>query len=192
MKNQYGKVSNGLLLSLVAGGIFLITAITVITSYVAYYDYGAVTENTIKAEYKNMENILAQYSLKVAEAAQVPGMYKDDLKEVMTSVMTARMGADGSKAAFQWFKEHQVNISPEMYVKIQRIIEAGRNKFENAQTKFIDTKRAYQTNLDKLWSGFWLRVTGYPKINLDEYKIISSSHAQKTFKTGVDKGLKLR
>ena len=75
---------------------------------------------------------------------------------------------------------------------VQRMIEAGRNKFENAQTKFIDTKRVYQTKIDQLWSGLWLRVTGFPKINLDDYKIISSTHAKKAFETGIDDGVKLR
>jgi hypothetical protein len=72
------------------------------------------------------------------------------------------------------------------------VIEAGRNKFENAQTKFIDTKLVYETDLGYLWKGFWLRVAGYPKIDLAKYVIISSEHAQDAFKNGVDKGLKLR
>jgi hypothetical protein len=71
-------------------------------------------------------------------------------------------------------------------------MEAGRNKFENAQTKFIDTKRAYETNLGYLWKGMWLRTAGYPTINLDDYKIVSSGHAKKAFETGIDEAIKLR
>ena len=139
-----------------------------------------------------MENILAQYSLKVMEAGQVPSMYKDDLKEVITAAMTSKYGADGSKATFQWLKDQNINIDAGMYKQIQQIIESGRNKFENAQTKFIDTKRAYETNLGYLWKGMWMRIAGYPKINLDDYKIISSGHAKKAFDTGIDEGIKLR
>lgn len=173
-------------------GIIAVIVAIFAGSYVSNYNYGNKTENTIKAEYKNMENILAQYSLKVMEAGQVPSMYKNDMKDVMTSVMAARMGKSGSRAAFQWFKEHNINLDAGMYRQIQQIIEAGRNKFENAQTKFIDTKRAYNTNLGYLWKGTWLKVAGYPKINLDDYKIITSGHAQKSFSTGVDEGIKLR
>jgi hypothetical protein len=72
------------------------------------------------------------------------------------------------------------------------MIEAGRNKFENAQTRFIDAKRTYETNLGYLWKGTWMRIAGYPKINLDDYKIITSKHAKKTFETGVDEGVQLR
>jgi len=37
-----------------------------------------------------------------------------------------------------------------------------------------------------------MKQAGLPTINLDDYKIISSGHAQESFKTGVDQGLKLR
>jgi hypothetical protein len=180
---------------LITLGIIGIAAIVMVSSYYGAYNYGADAETTIDAEYTNMENILGQYSLKVAEAAQVPGMYKDDLKEVMTSVMSARQGEGGSKAAFQWFKEHDVNIDSAMYTKIQQIIEGGRNKFANTQTKFIDTKRAYEATLKKdllLSRGWWLAVANYPKIDLDEYAIISSGHAKEAFKTKVDTGMTLR
>lgn len=180
---------------LITFAIIGIAAIVMVSSYYGAYNYGADAETTIDAQYTNMENILGQYSLKVAEAAQVPGMYKDDLKEVMTSVMTARQGEGGSKAAFQWFKEHNIDIDSAMYVKIQQIIEGGRNKFENSQTKFIDTKRTYVATLKKdllLTRGWWLAIANYPKIDLDEYVIISSSHAKEAFKTKVDGGLNLR
>ena len=174
-------------------GVIGILAVVLIGSYVSNYNYGNEAENVIKAEYKNMENILAQYSLKVSEAAQIPGMKANDLKEVMRDAMTGRYGKDGSQATFQWIQENYPGqVTDELYSKISVIIEAGRNKFENAQTKFIDTKRAYETNLGYLWKGMWMRIAGYPKINLADYKIISSEHAQESFKTGVDKGIKFQ
>lgn len=172
--------------------IFAVIIAICIGSYVSNYNYGNKAENQIEAEYKNLENILGQYSLKVSEAAQVPAMYRDDMKDVMTSVMEKRQGSGGSKAVFQFFKEHQINIDSKLYLKIQQIIEGGRNKFENQQTKFIDTKKSYTTNLGYLWKGFWLDSAGYPKINLDDFKIISSSHAIASFQTGIDTGMKLR
>lgn len=163
-----------------------------VTSYVTNYNYGNRAENSIKAEYKDMENILAQYSLKVAESVQLPKMKKQDFQEAVEASMRARYGSDGSKAAFQWLQENYPGqITDELYANVQRTIESGRNKFENAQTKFIDTKRVYETNLGYLWKGFWLGVAGYPKIDLNEYTIISSQHATDAFETKIDKGLKL-
>lgn len=176
----------------ILGVLGVIVAIAV-GSYVSNYNYGNAAEKTIAAEYENMENILAQYSLKVKEAAQVPGMKTEDLQAVMRDAMTGRYGENGSQAAFQWIQENYPGqVTDGLYVQIQQIMEAGRNKFENAQTKFIDTKRAYETNLGYLWKGMWLRIAGYPKINLDDYKIISSGHAKKAFETGVDEAIQLR
>ncbi len=161
-------------------------------SYVSAYNYGNQAENGIKAEYTNMENILAQYSLKIGEAAQIPSMQADDLRKIFTDSLGARYGKDGSQATFQWLKEQNPQLDQKTYIKLQVMIEAGRNKFENAQTHFIDVKRVYETNLGYLWTGFWLRAAGYPKINMNEYVIISSGYAKDAFETKVEQGIQLR
>lgn len=174
-------------------GVLLVIVAVGVGSYISNYNYGNMAEKQIQAEYTNMENILAQYSLKVKEVAQVPDMMADDLARVSREAMTGRYGADGSKAMFQWIQENYPGqLDASVYKQIQQVIEAGRNKFENAQTKFIDTKRVYETNLGYFWKGLWLRIAGYPKINLEDYKIISSGHAQKAFETGVDEVIQLR
>lgn len=179
--------------SVVVGGIVATALLVVVVSYVSNYNYGNRAEKVIQAEYTNMENILGQYSLKVKETAQVPDMMADDLSRVVSEAMTGRYGENGSQATFQWIKENYPGqVSPQLYTQIQQVMEAGRNKFENAQTVFIDTKRAYETNLGYLWKGAWLSLAGYPKINLDEYKIITSGHAQKAFDSGVDEAIQLR
>ncbi len=60
------------------------------SSYISNYNYGNRAEKTISSEYKNMENILAQYSLKVTEAAQIPAMQTEDLVKIFTSTLPAR------------------------------------------------------------------------------------------------------
>lgn len=171
---------------------FLVVAGILFVSYVSAYNYGNETENKIKALDSNRQNILAQYSLKVTEAAQVPEMYKNDVKEVFTSAITGRYGADGSKAMWQWLQEKNPQLDSVLYVKIQQIVESGRNKFENEQTLLIDVVRSYSNNLGYFWRGMWMRIAGYPKIDLTKYKPITSEHAQEAFKTGVDKGIEIR
>lgn len=176
----------------VLGVLFSIVAICV-GSYISAYNLGNRSEQQLKAEYSDMENVLAQYSLKVKEVAQVPDMKTDDLSRVMKEAFTGRYGDGGSKAAFQWIQENYPGqVTDQLYVQIQQVMEAGRSKFENRQTKFIDVKRAYETNLGSFWTGTWLSIAGYPKIDLDEMKIISSGHAKKAFETGVDEAIQLR
>lgn len=161
-------------------------------SFISNYNYGNAAEKEITAQYENMENILAQYGLKVKEAAQVPNMQTKALKELFTGALDARYGGDGSKAAFQWIQEQNPNLDQSTYKELQQIVVAGRNKFENAQTRFIDAKRTYETNLGYLWKGFWLGVAGYPKIDLSKFAIISSGHAKNAFETKIDEGIQLQ
>lgn len=171
---------------------FLFLSVMGVMGVISLSNSAMTQEKQVVAQYDDMKNVLGQYSLKVSEAAQVPSMYKDDVKEVFTSAISGRYGKDGSKAMFQFLKEHNPNIDASLYKQIQQIIESGRNAFENKQRKFIDEKRQYETMLGYAVSGTILRMLGYPKINLAEYKIIESVHGQETFKTGVDKGMQLR
>jgi len=189
MKYQKG---NALVIGLSILGILAVLIAIPMMSYVSNYNYGNRAEQEIIAAWENNENILAGYSLKVQEMAQVPAMYKDDLKEVYTSVMSGRYGENGSQAMFQWIQEKNPNFDSTLYTKLQQVMEAGRNEFKVAQTQLVDRKRAYETNMGYLWKGMWLNIAGYPKINLDDYKIITSKHASSTFEKGVDEGIKIR
>jgi len=186
------QIGNGLMTLAATVGILLALVVAGIGSYVSNANYGNRAEKQIVAAWENNENILAQYSLKIAEMAQVPEMMRDDLKEVYRAALEGRYGEDGSKATFQWLQEQNPQLSPEVYTRLQQTMEAGRNEFRVAQTELIDLKRSYETNLGYVWKGFWLRVAGYPKIDLNKYKAITSEYAQEAFKTGVDKGITLR
>lgn len=180
----------GLLIGLGIVGVIVILAVS---SYISAHNSGVNFETQITASYENLQNILGQYSTKVAEAAQVPAAMRDDLKEVMQSSLSARYGADGSKATVQWIKENYPGkVDPQLYRQIEQIIEAGRDKFQNEQTVFIDLKRGYNAQLGYFWSGLWLKIAGYPKIDLDKFKTVTSAHAQEAFKTGVEQPITLR
>ncbi len=116
------KVSGGLVFLGVIGAV----AFLLITSYISAVNFGNRSEKGIKAQYEDMENVLAQYSLKVAEIAQVPEMYRDDLKEVYRAAIEGRYGANGSQATMQWLREQNPNFDSSLYTKIQQVMEAGR------------------------------------------------------------------
>ena len=163
----------------------------VVVSYISAYNTGNRLEQGIKATYTNNQNVLSSYSNKVAEAAQIPAMQRDDLTQVVTAALDARYGEEGSQAMFQWIQEQNPQIDSLVYTTLQQIIEAGRNDFERAQTQLIDKKRVYETQLGMFWKGTMLRVAGYPKIDLDEYKIVVNSSTQETFRTGIDNAIQI-
>lgn len=164
----------------------------VVGSYVSNYNYGNRAEVGIQTAYDNVQNVYSSYTNKVMEAAQINSMYRDDVKEVITEALDARYGEEGVQSAFTWIKEQNPTLDAAVYVKLQQIIQAGREEFQHEQTRLLDLRRSYQTNLGYLWKGLWLRIAGYPKIDLDDYRIIVSNATTEAFESGEDKPLDIR
>jgi hypothetical protein len=176
-------------------GVVGVLALVVGSSYISAYNYGNRAEQGVVAAWENNENILSQYGQKLQEAASVTTILKQDVQDILSGAIEARYGANGSQATMQWIQEQNPTVTPEVYVKVQQIAEAGRNEFQNAQTRLIDAKRGYRTELGNFWSGLWLRVAGYPKINIgfpigaqDDYEAITTTRASNAFETGREEG----
>lgn len=177
---------------LISGIVAAAIAGACVVSYISAYNTGNRLERAIVATDENNRNILAQYGNRIAEAAQIPAMQRDDMKEVITAALQGRYGKDGARAVFQSIQEQNPNIDSTVYVQLQRMIEAGRVEFADAQTKLVDQKRVYETALGSFWQGTWMNVAGYPKIDLAEYQIVSTTRADEAFKTGIEEPMQLR
>lgn len=184
--NQQSNGKNNTVLIVVLCFVGVLVAILAVLgmSYVSAYNTGNTLEQSLKAEYGNNKNILANYSQKVMEAAQVPEMARDDLSKLTKDAIAGRYGPDGSKAVFQSIVEQNPHVSETLYIKLQQIVEAGRDEFKTGQTRMIDRKRVYETALGSFWQGTWMRIAGYPKVNLDEYKIVTTDRTETSFTTG--------
>lgn len=185
-------------LALVLGTAILVGGLGIVgvATYVSYANKGVDFENGIKAVYDNNRTVLAQYSLKVKEAMGVTDAYTTDFTSVVEGAMEGRYGDDGVQSVLTFIQENYPGqFDSSLYVQVQRIIEAGRNDFQNQQTVLIDRCRVYNNNLDYVWSGFWLNLTGYPRNReeLDEWCTpIQSEHSAKTFDTGIDTGIEIK
>lgn len=190
MTESTKKSRVGLFVGLVAAAA---VAVTLLISYSSAVAFGVQQEEGIKATYDNNRNILANYTTRIGEMAQIPEMARDDLSKVITDAFEGRYGENGSQASVQLIVEaYPGAIDPVLYRNIQTAMEAGRIEFRDNQTKLIDQKRTYQQNLSYVFKGTFLRMAGYPKINLDEFKVISSTQADQSFATGIDDGVQLR
>lgn len=194
--NRFNKnTGSALIATLIVVGVLLTIFGVLAMAWVNAANYGNRAEVSLEKVWKNNQNILGQYTIKVQEVASVPEIYKNDLKEIITAEMSGRYGKDGSKANMQWIKERSQNFDNTMYQKIQQVMEAGRNEFQNSQTRLIDEKAVYETELGRigLLSGkFWLSLAGYPKVDLAKYKPIVAKDTQQQFETGVGGPVKLR
>lgn len=176
----------------IGAGLIVAAVVFLAINYFSYYNQGVDMERQVKMVYESNKVVLNTYTTKVQEVAQVPEMYKNDLNEVIKGTFEGRYGKDGSKAVFQFISEQNLNLDPTMYQQIQQVMESGRNDFKVEQQKLVDVTANYQASLDYAWSGFWLRLAGYPKINLAEYKILVTDEVDQKFKSGKDEVIKLR
>lgn len=189
-------MKNLLLAGVIGLGVLVVgVGVAGIATYVSYANKGVELESGITATYNSNRTSLAQYSLKVKEAMGVTDAYTTDFESIVTASMEGRYGEDGSQAVVSWIKENYPGqFDSQLYVQVQRIIEAGRNDFQNAQNILIDKCRVYENQRNYVWSGFWLRLAGYPKNIENLTKVctpIDSEHSQKTFDTGVDTGIEI-
>lgn len=167
----------------IVGSLFL--------TYVYHRNMGVRLEAQITAQYKQSQNSLSSLSLRVVDQMGVAKEYKTTVQDVVKQSMEGRFGAKGSSAMFQAFKEsYPGTLSPELYVKVQNSIESGRKDFENEQKMLISKVQSYELALNYFWSGLWLNIAGYPKIDLNQYKPIISGHADEVYKNGIDTGIK--
>ena len=194
MKNiQRGAINGGMIAAIGFLSLIVITIVIAASSYIGANNYGAKIEAQLNAEYDNNQNILAQGQQKVLEAAQVPDMYKADFAEIIKADVQGRYGAEGSKATFQWLQERQLAFDSSVYKKIQQLIESYRDEFKNSQTKMIDVRRQYEAEQGMFWRGMWLRIAGYPKVDMSKFKPIVTDAVQEIYKNGKESGpMKLR
>lgn len=174
-------------------GLLAVLALPVL-SYVNAANKGNRLEQGIEAQYQDNQNQLSNLTNQVLEAAQVPGMMKNDLKEVIKGAMEGRYGPDGVKGMLVSIQEaYPGQLDASLYVKIQNMIESGRNNFKNDQSKLIDKTRIYKTELGNVWGGFWLRTAGYPSADWDwdKYKPVVAERVREIFETGNDVHIKL-
>lgn len=177
----------------IASGVVVVGLVGFLAvSYISAYNTGNALETGIKAAWTDNQNVLAQVTNRISESAQVPAMQRDDLAEVVERALDARYGDEGSQAMFQWIQEQNPTIDSAVYTQLQRVIEAGRTDFQNAQTKLIDQKRVYETALGSFWQGTMLGIAGFPRVDLEEYNIVTNSRARDAFETGVEEPLQLR
>lgn len=190
MKNkQHGGALAAVLITL---GILGTLAALAVIVFMSANNTANAFDQQVKYEWGNNKQILASYGNKVLDAAQVPGMARDDIARVTEGALRGRYGEDGSRAIFQAITEQNPVIPPGLYENLQQIIIAGRNEFQTSQQRLGDIKRSYETALGSFPQGFIMKALGYPKVPLDTYNIVTSDRAEKSFETGREGPLELR
>lgn len=150
---------------------------------------GVNYERDLRTTKADTKQFYAQYVNQVKGIAKVPAMYVDDLSRLTTEALSGRYGQDGVDALFVMIQEKNPELAPDMYVKIQRVIEAGTNKISAKQARMIDIRESYYADTQRPYKGFALRLAGFPTIDFADYEALSNAKTEDTFSTGMDEGV---
>ena len=174
----FGKIATATVIGFAAVGIISVVSV------IGIYNECIGHEASIKAQYTENQNNYDKLFKTVAETAQVPTMYAKDLQDLYVSTTKTRYGQGGSKAVFQFIKEHNPTLDSSLYKQVQQVIESGRIDFESKQASLIDRKRVYEsTVLNTAVTGTVAKFMGFPKIDLEKFGIVTSATTDNAFST---------
>lgn len=171
-------------------GVIVIFGVIAVSSVVGTRNDAVRQEAGIKAQYSQNQNNYSNYIAKLAETAQVPSMYMEDLTKLYSKVVEGRKGSD--QELFRFIKEANPTVDASIYKQIQQVIEAGRNSFEADQKTLLDKRRVYEVALQSFPGNMVLGAFGFPRLNLAEYDIVTDDKTAEAFKTKRAAPIKLR
>lgn len=191
---------------LAVGGGVLVLVLGLLFGVMGWYNTGVGLNAGTLAQYRDNQNKYDAFWKSVTEVAQVPAQYKDDFKALVVQETEAKFGPEGSQATMQWFKERSLTLPPELYTRVQTVIEAGRADFKQGQQMLLDRQRRAMTHRDTAWGQFagmfanpFKEINGElkPPKDLDgdglytifDYDIVTSAKTKKAFETGEDEAI---
>lgn len=188
---QSGAMGTGAIIVLAILAILLaLIGVGVMSAYSAA-KWGNVTENGIVAIRDNNKNIYANGTNEILELVDNAKAYKTDLQEVIIAEIQGKYGPKGSGATVQFLQDRNIPLTPELRKEVGMSVKKFHAKFEANQTKQIEAIRVYKDGLGEPIRGFWLRLVGYPKLNLADFEVVTSDLTEETYKTKRAAPLKL-
>lgn len=187
----------------IIGIAVLVLGLGLVSQGCSWYSEANTLSNRAPAQERACRASFDTMFKKIQETAQVPAHYKNDFKDLVKSEATAKFGPEGSKAVFQWFQERQLNLAPELYLQVQRVIEAGRNDFQRCQETMADVQRKAADHFMSASGKFWTLLFTFPRelkgtyaptndldgdgiVTLFDYPVVASGRTANAFSTGID------
>lgn len=172
-------ISIVVLLLVVVGGF--------VGTYISTHNTAVQFEANIEKFDTASQNTLSSYTLKLKEAAGVPDMMVTDLRAVIQDTFQGRYGENGSQAVFQFISESNLQLDSQVYLKLQTIIDGGRNEFKQSQDRKLDSCSAYEIKRNQFVSGFFMTMADFPKKDINNLcAIVLAGEVREKFETKED------
>ncbi|UKA05047.1 hypothetical protein [Photobacterium damselae] len=157
----------------------------VVSQYVSYHDKAVNFEANIQKLQKNSESVLSNGTMMILDKSKVSDKYASQFKDALKLSIGSR-NAGNQNLIFKAIHEQNPTLSPDIYKDLSASISGMRADFTVTQQRIMDTCAAYESARNKVWSGFWMSVSGYPHIDVNKAcKIVSDEKTQNTFVSGV-------
>lgn len=185
-------MSTGLkvVIGLVVAG--LIVGGSIATTLISTHNNLASLEQGVIAQKDQNKNSYDSMYKSVFEQAGVTTKYAKDFKEAYDGIMTGRYGDEGSQAVFQMITESNPNLDASLYKTIQQTITSNRESFKADQKMLVDKVNVYKLTMRQFPTNLVASLLGYPKVDLSQYGIVTSSRTEGAFQTGKDEPLEIK
>lgn len=178
---------SALIAVMVTLGIVFLIAFSVVLTYFHYKDEATTYESAIILDYKNAQNKLSSFTLKMKDSIGLKNMDVKQLESIVVNVMKAKMGEDGSKALFQAFQEQNIPYNNEIANKMLVMIDSGRDEFGLHQSKLSGSCNKYIERQRLSWSGFWYELADKPSddkhFNMDMCELVLDADTNEAYRT---------
>ena len=168
--------------ALVAGAAVVVFGLVLAGTYVSVNNTCLAKEATLEATKDQSKSVYDNFWKKVKEVAQVPAEYNKGMAETYSKIMDARY-KNSKGVMMNWIKKANPNFDASLYVKIQQVIESGRNDFQASQKLMIDQSRDYKTYVGQIPTSFFASLAGYPKVDWKDFAPVTSNETDNAFET---------
>lgn len=179
-------MKKGTLLGLLVG--LLIVGIVYASMSITYKNQEVELRTAIEKKQKMDEAAFDKMWKNIAQTAEVADKYQGDFRGIYKDIMDARYkggGGDGD-VMFSFLKEHNPELSTDLYNKLSNTITAERAGFYERQNELSSISQEHTTLL-RTFPGSWF-LSDFDEI---EIVIVTSTKTEEVFKTGKEDDVKL-
>lgn len=179
--NNSLKVLVGLVAFLVIlGGVGCLSAI-------GFNNASVDMETSIKAQWDANQAVYDKTYKTVLQTANVADAHASNFKDVVKAAVEGRYNND-QQVLFKAIAEANGGqaLPTDLFIKVQQVIESGNAEFLANQKELVSKKETYEKHLKRFPNSMMASVLGYPRIDLDKYKVVTSDRTESAFASGKD------